>query len=99
MQIRYDHSQAKEAHIWLDGIELTASCLEANSDEGWVDIVLLNRLGLPIKTPHGGPFVTRVYGRVIIGFHKLYHNLSTGRIYYSPAAWAHSLLAHSFSVN
>lgn len=91
MRITYKDEAAKTAVIFLNGMDVTPQVTQADSGEGWVDMVLLDEAGL-VKMDGERPFIVRVYGRVIIGDNRRRHqDRVTGVLFHSALAWAHWL--------
>lgn len=91
MRITYKDEAAETAVIFFNGMDVTPLVTQADSGEGWVDMVVLDHAG-QIQMNGERPFVVRAYGRVIIGDNTRRHqDQVTGLLFHSPLAWAHWL--------
>lgn len=99
MQITHKHPLAKAAQILLNGQDITPLALAADSDQGYADIVLLNHKGKVLTDDVGMPIVTRVNGRVIIGFRRAYVCLADGATQHNAKAFAEYLKRPSMVPN
>lgn len=97
MRIAADHPRADTAIILLNGVDVSAICLEADSREGWVKLALMGMDGRPLVDESGNCVTLVAQGRVVVGFRRLYRCHHSGRVLTDPASFATWLATPKFS--
>lgn len=93
MRIDYKHPAANKAKIHLNGRDITPLAVEADSDGGWVDMVVLDVERKPIwDSERQRPLLVRVHGRVEIKLPLQWRCLRCGLTFDSAATWANHLI-------
>lgn len=97
MRITADHPKSDTAMILLNGVDVSTICLEADSKEGWVKLALIGLDGRPLPDENGNVVTLVAYGRVVVGFRKLYRCHHSGRVLADAASFATWLATPKFS--
>jgi hypothetical protein len=68
MRVKASSLEGRKAHAFLDGVDVSAECVEADDEQGWVELLVRNEKGR-IRVGFGfgsGPLVRRHFGAVVI---------------------------------
>ena len=66
MRIAARTLEGRWAHAFLDGVDVSNLCVEADDDEGWVDLLVKSMDGRYKIDGWGEPIIKRHTGKVVI---------------------------------
>ncbi len=66
MRIKADSLEGRIAQAFLDGVEVSNDCIEADDEQGWVELLVRNKQGRVKAGFDGEPLVKQHFGNVVI---------------------------------
>ena len=66
MRVNAKDPEGRNAHAYLDGVDVSAECVRADDTEGWVDLLVNDEARKTRVTLDGEVEIKRVYGIVKI---------------------------------
>lgn len=93
MRVDYKHPAASKIKIYLNNQDVTQLTVEADSNDGWVDMVIRDvRDKVILDEITKRPVLVRVYGHVAIKIDMQWRCLRCGWTFDNAADWAHHLI-------
>lgn len=93
MRVDYKHPAVSKIKVYLNNQDVTALSVEADSDDGWVDMVVLDaNRAVILDEVTKQPVLVRVYGRVSIRIDLQWQCRHCGCTFGNAADWANHLI-------
>ena len=93
MRVDYKHPAVHKIKVYLNNQDVTALSVEADSDDGWVDMVVLDaNRAVILDAITKKPVLVRVYGQVAIRIDLQWRCLHCGCTFSNAADWANHLI-------
>ncbi|NJN53999.1 MAG: hypothetical protein HC804_04105 [Anaerolineae bacterium] len=85
--------------VLLNGMDVTALTMEADTVQGWVKMLVVGVDGDPLSDHKGNVMTLQVYGRVVVGMKQMYPCTFCHAVFGSPGTWAQHIKQHTFVPN
>lgn len=82
--------------VLLNGMDVTTLTAEVDTDEGWVNMLVMGPDGRIITDSHGLPLTLQVHGRVVVGMRRIFACDFCHAVFDAPGAWAAHIKNHPF---
>ncbi len=66
MRLKADTLEGAKAQAFLDGVEVSNDCIEADDKQGWVELLVRDKQGRVKAGFDGEPLVKQHFGTVVI---------------------------------
>lgn len=66
MRVKVDSLEGARAQAFLDGVEVSKDCTEADDEKGWVELLIRDKQGRIKVGFDGEPLVKQHFGAVVI---------------------------------
>lgn len=66
MRLKADSLEGAKAQAYLDGVDVSAECVEADDEKGWVELLVRDKEGRIRVGFDGEPLVRQHFGAVVI---------------------------------
>ncbi len=66
MRVKADSLEGRMAHAFLDGVDVSAGCVEADDEQGWVELLVRDKKGHIEVDVDNVPFTKLHFGTVVI---------------------------------